>query len=32
MTYFLRKVQGGMAIEDTFRRAVNRVRYRAAVG
>jgi len=31
-TYFERKVQGGMALEDTLRRAVNRVRYRAAVG
>jgi peptidoglycan/xylan/chitin deacetylase (PgdA/CDA1 family) len=32
MAYFLRKVRGGMGLEDTFRRAVNRVRYRAAVG
>jgi peptidoglycan/xylan/chitin deacetylase (PgdA/CDA1 family) len=32
MAYFLRKVRGGMALEDTFRRAINRVRYRAAVG
>jgi peptidoglycan/xylan/chitin deacetylase (PgdA/CDA1 family) len=30
--YFVRKARGGMALEDTFRRAVNRVRYRAAVG
>jgi peptidoglycan/xylan/chitin deacetylase (PgdA/CDA1 family) len=30
--YFVRKARGGMALEDTIRRAVNRVRYRAAVG
>ncbi|HEX6236624.1 MAG TPA: polysaccharide deacetylase family protein [Acidimicrobiales bacterium] len=29
--YFVRKAQGGMALEDGIRRAVNRVRYRAAV-
>ena len=28
--YFVRKADGGMALEDTFRRAVNRVRYRSA--
>jgi peptidoglycan/xylan/chitin deacetylase (PgdA/CDA1 family) len=32
MTYFHRKVDGGMAFEDTFRRALNRVRYRNATG
>lgn len=31
-TYFQRKADGGMAFEDAFRRAVNRVRYRAAAG
>jgi peptidoglycan/xylan/chitin deacetylase (PgdA/CDA1 family) len=30
--FFVRKANGGMALEDTFRRAVNRVRYRAATG
>ena len=30
--YFVRKARGGMALEDSIRRAVNRVRYRAAVG
>ena len=30
--YFVRKARGGMVLEDTIRRAVNRVRYRAAVG
>jgi peptidoglycan/xylan/chitin deacetylase (PgdA/CDA1 family) len=30
--YFVRKAEGGMALEDTIRRAVNRVRYRSAVG
>jgi peptidoglycan/xylan/chitin deacetylase (PgdA/CDA1 family) len=29
--YFVRKAEGGMALEDTIRRAVNRVRYRSAV-
>jgi peptidoglycan/xylan/chitin deacetylase (PgdA/CDA1 family) len=29
--YFVRKACGGMALEDSIRRAVNRVRYRAAV-
>jgi hypothetical protein len=32
MSYFVRKARGGMALEDTIRRAVNRVRYRTAVG
>jgi len=31
-TFFVRKAQGGMALEDGIRRAVNRVRYRTAVG
>jgi peptidoglycan/xylan/chitin deacetylase (PgdA/CDA1 family) len=31
VTFFRRKAAGGMALEDTVRRAVNRVRYRAAV-
>ena len=31
-SYFVRKARGGMALEDSIRRAVNRVRYRAAVG
>ncbi len=30
--YFVRKARGGMALEDTIRRAVNRVRYRGTVG
>ncbi len=30
--FFVRKARGGMALEDSIRRAVNRVRYRAAVG
>jgi peptidoglycan/xylan/chitin deacetylase (PgdA/CDA1 family) len=30
--FFVRKAEGGMALEDTFRRAVNRVRYRSATG
>jgi hypothetical protein len=30
--YFVRKAHGGMAFEDDLRRAVNRVRYRAAAG
>ncbi|HET9610082.1 MAG TPA: polysaccharide deacetylase family protein [Acidimicrobiales bacterium] len=30
--WFVRKARGGMALEDSIRRAVNRVRYRAAVG
>ena len=30
--FFVRKANGGMALEDTFRRAMNRVRYRAATG
>ena len=29
-SFFQRKADGGMAFEDTFRRAVNRVRYRGA--
>lgn len=29
-TYFQRKAEGGMALEDSFRRALNRVRYRGA--
>lgn len=29
-TYFQRKADGGMALEDSFRRALNRVRYRGA--
>jgi peptidoglycan/xylan/chitin deacetylase (PgdA/CDA1 family) len=32
MEYFVRKAEGGMAFEDTFRRAANRVRYRNATG
>lgn len=32
MTWFHRKADGGMAFEDTFRRALNRVRYRNATG
>ena len=31
-TYFVRKADGGMALEDSLRRGLNRVRYRAAVG
>lgn len=31
-TYFQRKADGGMALEDSFRRALNRVRYRGATG
>jgi peptidoglycan/xylan/chitin deacetylase (PgdA/CDA1 family) len=30
--YFVRKARGGMALEDSIRRAVNRVRYRSAIG
>jgi peptidoglycan/xylan/chitin deacetylase (PgdA/CDA1 family) len=30
--FFVRKARGGMAFEDSIRRAVNRVRYRAATG
>jgi peptidoglycan/xylan/chitin deacetylase (PgdA/CDA1 family) len=30
--WFERKAHGGMALEDTFRRAVNRLRYRTAAG
>jgi hypothetical protein len=32
MRWFHRKVDGGMAFEDTFRRTLNRVRYRNATG
>jgi peptidoglycan/xylan/chitin deacetylase (PgdA/CDA1 family) len=32
MEFFFRKAEGGMAFEDTFRRAANRVRYRNATG
>jgi peptidoglycan/xylan/chitin deacetylase (PgdA/CDA1 family) len=32
MGFFLHKADGGMALEDTLRRALNRVRYRSAVG
>lgn len=32
MTYFERKANGGMALEDTARRLANRARYRAATG
>ena len=32
MRWFHRKVDGGMAFEDTFRRAANRIRYRNATG
>jgi peptidoglycan/xylan/chitin deacetylase (PgdA/CDA1 family) len=31
MTYFERKANGGMGLEDTFRRVANRVRYRDVV-
>ena len=31
-TYFQRKADGGMALEDSFRRMLNRVRYRGATG
>lgn len=31
-SFFQRKADGGMAFEDTFRRAMNRVRYRGATG
>jgi len=31
-TWFVRKAQGGMALEDSVRRGLNRVRYRSAVG
>ena len=31
-SYFQRKAEGGMALEDTVRRALNRVRYRRATG
>jgi peptidoglycan/xylan/chitin deacetylase (PgdA/CDA1 family) len=31
-TWFQRKAEGGMALEDSFRRALNRVRYRRATG
>jgi len=30
--FFLRKAQGGMALEDSLRRGLNRVRYRTSVG
>jgi peptidoglycan/xylan/chitin deacetylase (PgdA/CDA1 family) len=30
--YFVRKAHGGMALEDSLRRGLNRVRYRASVG
>lgn len=30
--FFVRKARGGMALEDDIRRAVNRIRYRAATG
>jgi peptidoglycan/xylan/chitin deacetylase (PgdA/CDA1 family) len=30
--YFLRKARGGMALEDSLRRGLNRVRYRSSVG
>jgi len=30
--YFLRKARGGMALEDSIRRGLNRVRYRTSVG
>jgi hypothetical protein len=30
MHFFERKLAGGMALEDTFRRAVNRARYARA--
>jgi peptidoglycan/xylan/chitin deacetylase (PgdA/CDA1 family) len=30
--FFVRKARGGMALEDGIRRAVNRIRYRAATG
>ncbi len=30
--FFVRKANGGMVLEDTIRRAMNRVRYRAATG
>jgi peptidoglycan/xylan/chitin deacetylase (PgdA/CDA1 family) len=32
MEYFHHKAEGGMAFEDTFRRAANRIRYRNATG
>jgi peptidoglycan/xylan/chitin deacetylase (PgdA/CDA1 family) len=32
MEFFHRKAEGGMAFEDTFRRAANRIRYRNATG
>jgi peptidoglycan/xylan/chitin deacetylase (PgdA/CDA1 family) len=32
MAFFYRKADGGMALEGTLRRAVNRARYRAATG
>jgi len=31
-SFFQRKAAGGMALEDTFRRAMNKVRYRGATG
>jgi peptidoglycan/xylan/chitin deacetylase (PgdA/CDA1 family) len=31
-TWFVRKAHGGMALEDSLRRGLNRVRYRASVG
>jgi len=30
--YFVRKARGGMALEDSIRRAVNWVRYRTVIG
>ena len=30
--YFVRKARGGMALEDSLRRGLNRVRYRTSVG
>ena len=30
--YFVRKAHGGMALEDSLRRGLNRVRYRTSVG
>ena len=31
-TFFVRKARGGMALEDSLRRGINRVRYRTSVG
>jgi hypothetical protein len=30
--FFVRKARGGMALEDSLRRGLNRVRYRSSVG